>query len=61
MGQMAITFEDTAQAEEILELARYVNAEAQKSLVEDGVLFIAKYPQNREKIVDTCTIRVICP
>jgi citrate (Re)-synthase len=44
MGRMAVTFEDTAQAEEVLELARYANVEAQKPLVEDELLFIAKYP-----------------
>ena len=51
MGQMAVTFEDTAQAEEILELARYANVEAQKPLVEDELLFIAKYPKIAKKLL----------
>jgi homocitrate synthase NifV len=51
MGQMAVTFEDTAQAEEILELARYANVEAQKPLVEDELVFIAKYPEIARKLL----------
>ena len=45
MGQMAVTFKDTEEAAEILELVRYANVEAQKPLVEDELLFIAKYPE----------------
>ena len=51
MGRMSVTFEDTAQAEEILELARYANVEAQKPLVEDELLFIAKYPEIARKLL----------
>jgi homocitrate synthase NifV len=51
MGQRAVTFEDTAQAEEILELVRYANVEAQKPLVEDELLFIAKYPKIAKKVL----------
>jgi isopropylmalate/homocitrate/citramalate synthase len=51
MGQMAVTFDDTEQAEEILELARYANVEAQKPLVEDELLFIAKYPEIARKLL----------
>jgi homocitrate synthase NifV len=51
MGQMAVAFEDTAQAEEILELVRYANVEAQKPLVEDELLFIAKYPKIAKKLL----------
>jgi homocitrate synthase NifV len=51
MGQMAVSFDDTAQAEEILELARYANVEAQKPLVEDELLFIAKYPKIARKLL----------
>jgi isopropylmalate/homocitrate/citramalate synthase len=51
MGQMAVTFEDSAQAEEILELARYANVEAQKPLVEDELLFIAKYSKIAKKLL----------
>ena len=51
MGQMAVSFEDTEQARRILELVRYANVEAQKPLVEDELLFIAKYPQVAKKLL----------
>jgi homocitrate synthase NifV len=51
MGRMSVTFKDAAQAEEILELARYANVEAQKPLVEDELLFIAKYPRIARKLL----------
>jgi homocitrate synthase NifV len=51
MGQMSISFDDAAQAEEILELARYANVEAQKPLVEDELFFIAKYPKIAKKLL----------
>jgi len=51
MGQMAVTFDDPKQAEEILELVRYANVEAQKPLVEDELLFIAKYPKIARKLL----------
>jgi len=51
MGQMEVSFEDARQAEEILELARYANVEAQKPLVEDELLFIAKYPKIARKLL----------
>ena len=51
MGRMAMTFDDAAQAEEILELARYANVEAQKPLVEEELLFIAKYPKIAKKLL----------
>ena len=44
MGKMEITFKDRAEAEKILELARYANVLAQKPLVEDELKFIATYP-----------------
>lgn len=51
MGQMAVSFKDASEMEEILELARYANVEAQKPLVEDELLFIAKYPQIARKLL----------
>ena len=51
MGRMAISFDDARQAEEILELIRYANVEAQKPLVEDELLFIAKYPKIARKLL----------
>jgi len=51
MGQMAISFKDAEEAQEILELVRYANVEAQKPLTEDELLFIAKYPQIAKKLL----------
>jgi len=51
MGRMAISFDDARQAEEILELIRYANVEAQKPLIEDELLFIAKYPKIARKLL----------
>ena len=50
MGRMAMSFDDARQAEEILELIRYANVEAQKPLIEDELLFIAKYPKIARKL-----------
>jgi len=44
MGKEALHFRDAEEAEMILELVRYANVLAQKPLVEDELLFIAKYP-----------------
>ncbi len=44
MGKIEIDFEKRGDTEEILELVRYANVLAQKPLVEDELLFIAKYP-----------------
>jgi isopropylmalate/homocitrate/citramalate synthase len=43
-GESAIEFKDAAEAERVLELVRYANVLAQKPLVEDELLFIARYP-----------------
>ena len=51
MGKIEVSFENAAQAEEVLELARYANVEAQKPLVEDELLFIAKYPRIVRKLL----------
>lgn len=44
MGKMKVSFADASEARKILELVRYANVEAQTPLVEDELLFIAKYP-----------------
>jgi homocitrate synthase NifV len=44
MGEEAVHFDNQEEAERILELVRYANVLAQKPLVEDELLFIAKYP-----------------
>ena len=53
MGKMRVPlpFKNKEEANEILELARYANVEAQKPLVEDELLFIAKYPQIAKKLL----------
>ncbi len=51
MGKMEIQFSSREEAAEILELARYANVESQKPLVEDELLFIAKYPKIAKKLL----------
>ena len=51
MGKMEVTFKSKEEANEILELARYANVEAQKPLVEGELLFIAKYPKIAKKLL----------
>jgi isopropylmalate/homocitrate/citramalate synthase len=51
MGQMSVHFESREEANEILELVRYANVESHKPLVEDELLFIAKYPQIARKLL----------
>ncbi len=51
MGKMEISFKSSKEAEDILELVRFANVEAQKPLVEDELLFIAKYPQIARKLL----------
>lgn len=51
MGQMAVTFSDKEEAQKILELVRYANVQAHKPLVEEELLFIAKYPEIAKKLL----------
>jgi homocitrate synthase NifV len=51
MGKLDVTFKSKEEANEVLELARYANVEAQKPLVEDELLFIAKYPKIAKKLL----------
>jgi len=51
MGKMDVSFSGREEASEILELVRYANVEAHKPLVEDELLFIAKYPQIARKLL----------
>jgi isopropylmalate/homocitrate/citramalate synthase len=51
MGKIEVSFTSASQAREILELARYANVECQKPLVEDELLFIAKYPSIAKKLL----------
>jgi citrate (Re)-synthase len=49
--KVPIEFPDRAKANEILELARYANVESQRPLVEDQLIFIAKYPDIARKLL----------
>ncbi len=51
MGKMSIRFDSRDEANEVLELARYANVESHKPLVEDELLFIAKYPGIAKKLL----------
>ena len=51
MGKMEVSFSSKEEAEEILELVRYANVESQRPLVEDELLFIAKYPSIAKKLL----------
>jgi isopropylmalate/homocitrate/citramalate synthase len=46
-----ISFASAEEAEKVLELVRYANVCAQKPLVEDELLFIAKYPEIARKLL----------
>jgi len=50
-GDVALPFHDDKEAREILELVRYANVEAQKPLVEEELIFIAKYPEIAKKLL----------
>ena len=49
--EVPVKFPDREKANEILELVRYANVESQKPLVEDQLLFIAKYPGIAKKLL----------
>ncbi len=51
MGEIALPLTSEKEANEILELARYANVAAHKPLVEDELLFIAKYPGIAKKLL----------
>ncbi len=51
MGKLEVSFGSKDDARQILELVRYANVEAQKPLVQDELVFIAKYPQIARKLL----------
>ena len=51
IGESAVSFTSADEAQEILELARYANVEAQKPLVEDELRFIYDYPRIARKLL----------
>jgi isopropylmalate/homocitrate/citramalate synthase len=56
--KLEIEFQSEAEAREILELVRYANVSTQKPLVEDELLFIARYPEQARKILTLDPTRV---
>jgi len=51
MGNIEVSFKNDEEAREVLELVRYANVESHKPLVEDELLFIAKYPKIAKKLL----------
>jgi len=51
MGKMKVSFANKEEASEVLELVRYANVASQRPLVEDELLFIAKYPKIAKKLL----------
>jgi len=51
MGKMDVSFANEEEAREVLELVRYANVESHRPLVEDVLLFIAKYPKITKKLL----------
>ncbi len=49
--KVPISFKNRDEANEILELVRYANVESHKPLVEDELLFIARYPKIAKKLL----------
>jgi len=46
-----VTFKDDEEARRVLELVRYANVESQHPLIEDELVFIAKYPDIARKLL----------
>ncbi|MBA7660970.1 Citrate (Re)-synthase [subsurface metagenome] len=51
MGQIEVSFANKEEANEVLELVRYANVLSHKPLVEEELLFIARYPQIAKKLL----------
>ena len=51
MGKMEVSFANDEEAREVLELVRYANVASQRPLVEDELIFIAKYPKIAKKLL----------
>jgi homocitrate synthase NifV len=51
MGKMDVPFANEEEARETLELVRFANVESQRPLVEDELLFIARYPKITKKLL----------
>ncbi len=51
MGELEVSFANQDEAREILELARYANVASHRPLVEEELIFIAKYPRIAKKLL----------
>lgn len=51
MGQIEVSFKSKEEASRILELVRYANVQSRKPLVEEELLFIARYPDITKKLL----------
>ncbi len=50
-GKLEIEFKDDKEAAKILDLARYANVHTQKTLTENELRFVAKYPEIARKVM----------
>lgn len=57
--KLEVEFQSEEEARDILELVRYANVTTQKPLVEDELLFIARYPDQARKILTLDPTRVV--
>ena len=58
MGQIEVSFDSKEKANEVLELVRYANVLSHKPLVEDELLFIAKYPEIAKKLLTSTPLEI---
>lgn len=56
--KLEVEFQSEEEAREILELVRFANVTTQKPLVEDELLFIARYPEQARKILSLDLSRI---
>ena len=58
MGQIEVSFDSKEKANEVLELVRYANVLSHKPLVEDELLFIARYPEIAKKLLTSTPLEI---
>ena len=58
MGQIEVSFDSKEKANEVLELVRYANVLSHKPLVEDELLFIARYPEIAKKMLTSTPLEI---
>jgi isopropylmalate/homocitrate/citramalate synthase len=57
--KLEVEFQSDREARDILELVRFANVTTQKPLVEDELIFIARYPEQAKKILTLDPTRAI--